>query len=85
MDTNESYLIWSNEHRAWWGPAHCGYSKGLQGAGKYDRDTAIQCCKSALPSATHVGMMSEIPVRAADVLEVLTDELIPSNVMVSKD
>jgi hypothetical protein len=22
---NEPYVVWSNEHRCWWGPDRCGY------------------------------------------------------------
>jgi hypothetical protein len=37
----EPYLVWSNEHRAWWGKDHRGYTKVIANAGRYDRDTAL--------------------------------------------
>lgn len=30
------YVIWSFEHRQWWGPHHCGYTPHLFAAGRYD-------------------------------------------------
>jgi hypothetical protein len=31
-----SYVIWSNEHEAWWAPAERGYTPILEEAGRYD-------------------------------------------------
>lgn len=36
------YLVWSNEHRAWWGKDHCGYTRIIANAGRYDRDEALK-------------------------------------------
>lgn len=30
------YVIWSFEHRQWWGPDHSGYTDQLGNAGRYD-------------------------------------------------
>ena len=35
------YLVWSNEHSAWWGPNGCGYTRIIANAGRYDRETAL--------------------------------------------
>ena len=35
------YLVWSNEHRAWWGPDERGYTRIIERAGRYDRDKAF--------------------------------------------
>jgi hypothetical protein len=35
------YLVWSNEHRAWWKPAHHGYTRRVEDAGRYDRAEAM--------------------------------------------
>lgn len=35
------YLIWSNEHAAWWRPNGCGYTRDMAAAGRYARDEAI--------------------------------------------
>jgi hypothetical protein len=79
--SDNQYLIWSNEHRAWWGPGHCGYTRGLRDAGRYSRDQAIQVCRDAIPTAMHVGTISEIPVRAADVTDFLKGQMVPGTIM----
>lgn len=35
------YLIWSNEHQAWWGVAHRGYTRIIDSAGRYSRAEAL--------------------------------------------
>lgn len=35
------YLVWSNEHRAWWRANSAGYSKTILGAGLYYRRDAL--------------------------------------------
>lgn len=76
----DEYLIWSNEHRGWWGPNRCGYT-GLVGAGIYTRQDAIDICRDSIPSAMHCGVIAEIPVRRADLQEFMTGQMIPSQVM----
>lgn len=62
------YLIWSNEHRAWWGPDRAGYRKRVAEAGRYSHEQAIQICFEAMPGTTQrIGMLPELPVRAIDV------------------
>ena len=39
---DEQYLVWSNEHRAWWRPKRCGYVRDVRGAGRYSRQEAIE-------------------------------------------
>jgi hypothetical protein len=50
-DTGGTYLVWSHEHGAWWGPGRSGYTKGLQTAGRYSRDDALDICRNAIPTA----------------------------------
>ena len=83
-DDVELYLIWSNEHHAWWRPGACGYAKGLQDAGRYTRDGALRICRDAIPSSMHIGAISEIPVRLADIREFLRDQMIPSALIVGE-
>lgn len=64
---NDRYLIWSNEHRGWWRSGEHGYSRDLAEAGHYSRDRALQICRKATMTAAHIGMISELPVRLADV------------------
>lgn len=37
---DQQYWIWSNEHRAWWGPNHRGYVTNLSEAGTYPASLA---------------------------------------------
>lgn len=41
------YVIWSNEHSAWWGPNRHGYTTVLSGAGYYSRAAAISIARDA--------------------------------------
>ena len=74
---NDVYLIWSNEHRRWWGPGSCGYVTRLGEAGRYTRAGALQVCREAMGTSMHLGMFSELPVREADVKEFIANGLIP--------
>lgn len=68
-DDPERYLIWSNEHGAWWGPGRCGYVRRLAEAGRYSRDEALTICAHAIPGdAERFGLLPELPVRLTDVL-----------------
>lgn len=67
------YLIWSNEHRQWWKPGECGYTRFMAEAGLYTRERAIAICSRAQDGR---GLMSmeqppEIPVRLEDARECL--------------
>lgn len=46
MATNSEkvYLVWSNEHGAWWGHNQCGYNAHVKDAGRYSLEEAIRCC-----------------------------------------
>lgn len=43
-DAETTYLVWSNEHRAWWGPSNSGYTGDLWSAGRYTFDAARKAC-----------------------------------------
>lgn len=45
------YLIWSNEHRAFWRADFCGYTSDVRKAGVYDETTANSIVKDAIPGA----------------------------------
>jgi hypothetical protein len=75
---DEPYLIWSNEHRRWWGPGERGYVFAVSKAGRYRRDHAIQICRNALGTAGHLGLLAELPVRLRDVQDFLDGQLIPA-------
>ena len=41
------YLIWSNEHNAWWRADSQGYTTSVISAGRYDIHDAIKICNGA--------------------------------------
>lgn len=47
MSSEQGYLIWSNEHRAWWKPDHRGYTTATLNAGVYPKDEADRICAKA--------------------------------------
>ena len=65
----EQYLVWSNEHRAWWRSDRCGYSKLVKAAGRYSREEALEICANARDGWGAGEIPSEIPVRALDVAD----------------
>jgi hypothetical protein len=67
----DEYLIWSHEHGMWWGPGGHGYTEHLDRAGHYLRKDAMRICCNAMPGVK--GMLNELPVRLADVLEMTKD------------
>jgi hypothetical protein len=81
VSVDDDYLIWSNEHQGWWRPNERGYDSGYANAGRYTRERAIQICQNALPTAAHIGIISEIPVRVSDFEDVLRgNKFIPASV-----
>jgi hypothetical protein len=52
------YLVWSEEHGAWWRPARCGYTTSLKRAGRYTREDAVEISDSANGGGT----FCEVPV-----------------------
>ena len=47
MSPPERYLIWSFEHRAWWGPGRVGYTTATHRAGIYTAEEANEICNEA--------------------------------------
>jgi hypothetical protein len=41
------WMVWSNEHRAWWGPERCGYRQDPAQAGLYSLEEAADICRRA--------------------------------------
>ena len=66
---SEEYLIWSHEHKQWWGPDRCGYVQSIARAGRYTHAEALDICAGAIPGTSRrLGALPELPVREADVL-----------------
>jgi hypothetical protein len=68
-----TYLIWSNEHRAWWGPGRSGYVQRVEHAGHYSREEALDICTDAMPGRLRKKNepLQELPVPVADVIFML--------------
>lgn len=75
------YLVWSNEHRGWWRQGSFGYSADMRKAGRFSREEALDICWKAIPSAAHIGLISEITVRLADMEEFLSGRVVPAAIM----
>ena len=65
----DTYLVWSNQHRAWWRANSAGYTIRLSEAGRYNRDEAIRICAHAHGGWKTGLMPPEIPVREEDALD----------------
>ena len=65
-ETDAPYVIWSSEHRAWWGPDERGYCSRLADAGRYDRERALGICSSARGGRRYNDNPSEVPVLFED-------------------
>jgi hypothetical protein len=63
------YLIWSNEHRAWWRPGHAGYTNRIEAAGRYSRVEALRICNNANYSWDENNNPYELPILETDALE----------------
>ena len=64
-----SYLIWSNEHCAWWAPNRCGYTREADRAGRYDRSEAMRIAGTGRGGWMLEKNPSEIAIPEADALE----------------
>ena len=63
----DTYLIWSNEHRAWWGANRSGYTVEFSAAGWYSRDEAMTICRTARDGWGTCDVPTELPVSLADL------------------
>ena len=76
------YLIWSNEHRAWWRPNNNGYTTQYSQAGQYSEQEAIKICKDANlylfdrnPNGNRMPMECMVPVTPIEIPEPTSDQL----------
>lgn len=62
-----TWLIWSNEHSAWWKPNQNGYTTDITGAGRYAYNVALEICKGANAHNKDAGVPNEtmIPFEAS--------------------
>lgn len=73
-DGEAAYVIWSNEHRAWWRPDECGYCTILAGAGRYTREDALAICIRARGGRRFNDNPSEVPVLFEDAAPFWPDD-----------
>lgn len=66
---SELYLVWSNEHRAWWAPGECGYTIELDRAGRYTRERAIAICRRAMGGWRPGTPFNELAIKERDAIE----------------
>jgi hypothetical protein len=72
-DDDELYLVWSNEHKAWWAGGRAGYVPKVSQAGRYSRAVALTICSGAIVGTSErIGMLPEIPVRASDAVTMVS-------------
>ena len=64
------YLIWSNEHSAWWGPGGNGYVHRVEYAGRSSQERAMIICTDAMLGRRGHAPLQELPVRLEDVGEI---------------
>jgi hypothetical protein len=66
------YLVFSQEHLAFWGPGRAGYTNDLMQAGRYSRQEALDICRDALPGQWKPGMpFPELPIAEGDLVAML--------------
>lgn len=64
------YLVWSNEHVAWWRPGRSGYTMDIREAGVYSETEARDIVAQAtLVQEWDKSIPNELPVRLADLPE----------------
>jgi hypothetical protein len=67
--SGDVYLVWSNEHRAWWRPNAQGYTVHHEAAGRYTREEALQHSRGRDQYSGQP--LPEMPIREADLNEIL--------------
>lgn len=66
----EPYVIWSNEHQAWWKAGRHGYSVDFEQAGRYSRADALMICADARGGWSPCKPPPEIALPLRDAMEV---------------
>lgn len=73
-EATKDYLVWSNEHSAWWGPNRSGYYTMMESAGRYSRDEALKICVNARGGRRYNENPSEVPILLSDAEVFWPDE-----------
>ncbi|MFB4265357.1 hypothetical protein [Nonomuraea sp. GTA35] len=60
------WLVWSNEHDAWWKPQRCGYHHDVWQAGRYSETEAAEICRRAAYGWRNGSLPPEVMVSAPE-------------------
>ena len=74
--SEQNYLVWSNEHGAWWCSHAHGYTLNFEEAGRFTRSEAISYSKARDQRPGE--RLPELPVLEDDVKAVLTQRAFSS-------
>jgi hypothetical protein len=70
VDANP-YVVWSIEHKAWWGPNHAGYTTSLDKAGRYSREDAVKISNGRCWGWRVGEQPAEVPVLERDAIDLV--------------
>lgn len=73
---DDRYLVWSNEHRAWWRAESAGYASSILHAGLYSRAVAIDIADKSRNGWSVTERPDEIAVALADIPKAIRDAVI---------
>lgn len=65
------YLIYSNEHGAWWRPGSMGYTRIIGAAGRYSGEEAKRICENANRYQREGEIPNEIMVLSPEAMHAL--------------
>jgi hypothetical protein len=66
---DKKYLIWSNEHGAWWSLNRRGYTRTTAEAGRYNKEDALEICKDAAIATPEHSVKPEVMFLAPENIE----------------
>jgi hypothetical protein len=67
-NSGDIYLIWSNEHRAFWRTGRFGYTPKVAEAQRFSQHEALNVCLAAMPGRRDGCPLNDMPVRLKDVM-----------------
>lgn len=76
MAAETPWVVWSNEHMAWWRPNRCGYCADIRGAGIYTEAEA-KACEPLRGEPAPNGKPAEVAISLADALRFDTEFGVP--------
>jgi hypothetical protein len=71
-----NYLIWSNEHGAWWRPGSMGYTRIIAQAGRYTLERARYICEEANRYQAKSEEPNEVMVLSPEAAAIVVDSFV---------